>query len=112
MMQPCPTGSGAHFIDKEDDMLMAVLRVLVISILALLFITLPAILHESLPDWLFALWDGAVEPIRTPINAFWWQFFHRYDQQPWFQLSSHLTMVALITSTAEAVRWIWGKRAA
>ncbi|MFV3077841.1 hypothetical protein ABC728_23345 [Niveispirillum fermenti] len=81
-----------------------------VTILALLFLTLPIVLRDAVPDALFEMWDALVKPLRTPVNGFWWQYFNRYDQQPLFQLSSLLTQVAILTLMVEAVRWLWRRR--
>ncbi|WP_416622102.1 hypothetical protein [Niveispirillum fermenti] len=85
-------------------------RLATVTILALLFLTLPIVLRDAVPDALFEMWDALVKPLRTPVNGFWWQYFNRYDQQPLFQLSSLLTQVAILTLMVEAVRWLWRRR--
>lgn len=87
-----------------------VLRVMAVAFAALLFLTVPILLRDAVPDGLFDLWDGVIEPLRTPVNGFWWRYFHRYDQQPLFQLSTLLTMVAVITVVVEVMLWAWRRR--
>lgn len=90
----------------------SLLRFLTVLIVALLFLVLPMAVRDSVPDTLFNLWDGIVAPLRQPVNAFWWQYFHRYDQQPLFQLSTLLTQALIITLAVETVLWIWRRRTA
>lgn len=117
MTPPFPSASSVPYgrVGKAGGVVEAMwnlLRIVAVLIGALLFLVLPMMVRDSLPDPLFNAWDALLSPLRTPVNAFWWQIFHRYDQQPLFQLSTLLSQAVLITVMVEAVRWIWRKRTA
>lgn len=88
------------------------LRFVAMLIGALLFLTLPMVFRDSIPDGLFDAWDSLLTPLRTPVNSFWWQYFNRLDQQPLFQLSTLLTQALVIALILAAIRWLWRRRAA
>ncbi|MBP7337743.1 hypothetical protein [Niveispirillum sp.] len=88
------------------------LRIIAVLIGVILFLTLPMVLRDSIPDTLFDAWDALLTPMRTKINGFWWQYFNRLDQQPLFQLSTLLTQALVITGVLEALRLIWRHRTA
>lgn len=90
----------------------SLLRVMAVGLAVLLFLVLPMAIRSSIPDPLFDLWDSVLTPLRNPVNSFWWQYFHRYDQQPLFQLSTLLSQTAIITAAIEAARWLWRRRTA
>jgi hypothetical protein len=88
------------------------LRFIATLIGVILFLTLPMVFRDSIPDGLFDAWDGLLRPLRDPVTQFWWQYFNRLDQQPLFQLSTLLTQALAITLLITAIRWVWQRRAA
>lgn len=88
------------------------LRFAAVLVGVMLFLVLPMVFRDDIPDGLFDLWDGLLRPLREPVTGFWWHYFNRLDQQPLFQLSTLLTQALLITLVLEAIRWIWRHRTA
>lgn len=88
------------------------LRFIAVLIGVLLFLTLPMVFRDSIPDAIFDVWDGLLRPLREPVTRFWWHYFNRLDQQPLFQLSTLLTQAVAITLVITAIRWIWQRRTA
>lgn len=86
------------------------LRFVAVLIAVALFLTLPIIFRDSVPDGLYDAWDGLVTPLRDLVNGFWWRYFHRLDQQPLFQLSTLLTQALLIAGALELIGWCWRHR--
>lgn len=88
------------------------LRFIATLIGVMLFLTLPMVFRDSIPDGVFDAWDSLLRPLRELVTGFWWQFFNRLDQQPLFQLSTLLTQALLITLVIIAIRWLWRRRTA
>ncbi|MFV3130088.1 hypothetical protein [Niveispirillum sp. KHB5.9] len=109
MTPPFPNASA---VPCGEDEMWTLLRFIVVLIGVLLFLVLPMAFRDAIPDAVFNAWDSLLAPLRTPVNGFWWQYFHRYDQQPLFQLSTLLTQALMITLVIMAVRWLWRKRTA
>ncbi len=88
------------------------LRFIATLIGVVLFLTVPMVFRDNIPDGLFDAWDSLLRPLRDPVTRFWWQYFNRLDQQPLFQLSTLLTQALVITLVITAIRWIWRRRTA
>lgn len=88
------------------------LRFIATLIGVVLFLTLPMVFRDIIPDGLFDAWDSLLRPLRDPVTQFWWQYFNRLDQQPLFQLSTLLTQALVITLMITLIRWVWQRRTA
>jgi hypothetical protein len=79
-------------------------------LLALIFVIVPGLPFDILPDNVREVWDGLVAPIRNPVTHFWWGYIKGATQQPLFNLVSYLTQVAILVTPWVIIRLLWIRR--